>query len=142
MLDSTCNAIGNFIATALLYPTYTIFMATAFLPFFLLDPYIRTFVSGCQPHSCHRHFIDPRHIGCTTHLWAAFHISITPCLGNSLPTSPGFRHQPFGLRLPEYQGGRFRALPRHSTLWIISSPKKLQFFLIADIDFLPFEWYN
>ena len=43
MLDSTCNAIGNFIATALLYPTYTIFMATAFLPFFLLDPYIRTF---------------------------------------------------------------------------------------------------
>ena len=29
MLDSTCNAIGNFIATALLYPTYTIFMGAA-----------------------------------------------------------------------------------------------------------------
>ena len=81
MLDSTCNAIGNFIATALLYPTYTIFMATAFLPFFLLDPYIRTFVSGCQPHSCHRHFIDPRPIDRTIHLWTAFHICLTALFG-------------------------------------------------------------
>ena len=81
MLDSTCNAIGNFIATALLYPTYTIFMATAFLPFFLLDPCIRTFVSGCQPHSCHRHFIDPRPIDRTIHLWTAFHICLAALFG-------------------------------------------------------------
>ena len=91
-----------------------------------LEPLLHRFVSQSR-HTHHRYFIDPRHIGHTIHLWTAFHISITPCLGDFLPTSPGFRHQPFGLRLPEYQGRRFRALPHHSTFWIISSTKKFSF---------------
>ena len=118
MLDSTCNAIGNFIATALLYPTYTIFMATAFLPFFLLDPYIRTFVSGCQPHSCHRHFIDPRPIDRTIHLWTAFHICLTALFGRF---SADFnvlcqRRILHSFASNVVSGERFRALPHHSTL--------------------------
>lgn len=59
----------------LLYPTYAIFTAVTFLSLFLLDLYIQTFASGSQPHSHHRHFIEPRPIECTTHLWAAFHNS-------------------------------------------------------------------
>ena len=123
MLDSTCNAIGNFIATALLYPTYTIFMATAFLPFFLLDPYIRTFVSGCQPHSCHRHFIDPRPIDRTIHLWTAFHICLTALFGRF---SADFnvlcqRRILHSFASNVVSGERFRALPHHSTYRITSS---------------------
>ena len=88
MLGSACNATGYFIATNLLYPTYTVFTAAAFLLLFLLDLCIRTFASGSQPHSCHRHFIDPRPIDCTTHLWAAFHNSpLGLCLDSSQPTS-------------------------------------------------------
>jgi hypothetical protein len=67
-------------------------------------------------------------MGHTIHLWIAFvALFYQPQYGDFLPTSPGFRHQPFGLRLPEYQGGHFRALPHHSTLWIISSTKKIYF---------------
>lgn len=122
MLDSTCNAIGNFIATALLYPTYTIFMATAFLPFFLLDPCIRTFVSGCQPHSCHRHFIDPRPIDRTIHLWTAFHICLAALFGRF---SADFnvlcqRRILHSFASNVVLGERFRALSHHSTLRNIS----------------------
>ena len=123
-LDAACNGVWCFIVKAFTPPHLPHnLVGYTFLCSQRLEPLLHRFVSQLR-HTHHRYFIDPRHIGCTTHLWAAFHISITPCLGSSLPTSPGFRHQPFGLRLPEYQGGRFRALPRHSTLWIISSPKK------------------
>lgn len=37
-----------------------------------MDPYLRRFVSTLIVHSLHGQFIDPRHIGHTTHLWAAF----------------------------------------------------------------------
>lgn len=49
-------------------------------------------------------------------------------IGHDLPISLGFRHQPFGLRPPEYQRGYFKALPFHSTLWIISSTKRVFIF--------------
>ena len=39
-------------------------------------------------HSHHGYLIDPRHIGCTIHLWTAF-VSLT-CYGISLPALPGF----------------------------------------------------
>ncbi len=88
MPDSAYNAIGYFSATTLLYPAYTIFMATAFLLFFLLDRFIRTFDSGSQPHSYHRHFIDPRPINRTVHLWTTFHASLFWLrLGSLQPTS-------------------------------------------------------
>ena len=139
MLDSTCNAIGNFIATALLYPTYTIFMATAFLPFFLLDPYIRTFVSGCQPHSCHRHFIDPRPIYRTIHLWTAFHICLTALFGRF---SADFnvlcqRRILHSFASNVVSGERFRALPHHSTSWIVSSPNIWNFRSFVNAWFCP-----
>ena len=122
-LDAACNGVWCFIVKAFTPPHLPHnLVGYTFLCSQRLEPLLHRFVSQLR-HTHHRYFIDPRHIGCTTHLWAAFHISITPCLGSSLPTSPGFRHQPFGLRLPEYQGGRFRPIPRHSTLWIISSPK-------------------
>ncbi len=76
MLGDACNTARSFIATALLDLTHTTFVATAFLPFFLLDTFIRVFVSGSQPHSCHENFIDPRPIDRTIHLWTAFHNSI------------------------------------------------------------------
>ena len=123
-LDAAFNGVWCFIVKAFTPPHLPHKFVRGHISVFKrLEPLLHRFVSQLR-HTHHRYFIDPRHIGRTTHLWAAFHISITPCLGSSLPTSPGFRHQPFGLRLPEYQGGRFRALPRHSTLWIISSPKK------------------
>ena len=51
-----------------------------------IDPYIRKFVSRLR-HSRHRHFIDPRHIGCTIHLWTAFGVwhSADSRYGRSLP---------------------------------------------------------
>ena len=76
MLGDAYNTARSFIATALLDLTHTTFVATAFLPFFLLDTFIRVFVSGSQPHSCHENFIDPRPIDRTIHLWTAFHNSI------------------------------------------------------------------
>lgn len=72
------NIIRSFIATALLNLTHTTFVATTFLPFFLLDLYIRVFVSGSQPHPCHENFVDPRPIDRTIHLWTAFHIGKLP----------------------------------------------------------------
>ncbi len=97
--------------------------ANAFLRHQRLEPLLHRFVSQSR-HTHHRYFIDPRHIGHTIHLWTAFvALFQQPQDGSSLPTSPGFGHQPFGLRPPEYQGGRFKALPFHSTLRIISSPR-------------------
>lgn len=89
----------------------------------VLDPYIRKFVSAFA-HSNHERFIDPRRIGYTAHLWAAFVSDLSAWLTASLrrlyraPDGQRFRlHRP-----PEYQGRRFRALPLHSTYRIISSP--------------------
>ena len=76
MLGDACNTARFFIATALLNPTHTTFVAAAFLPLFLLDLYIRVFVSGSQPHPRHENFIDPRPIDRTIHLWTAFHNSV------------------------------------------------------------------
>jgi hypothetical protein len=49
-------------------------MAIAFLLYSVLDPYIRTFASGSQPHSNHRYFIDPRP-NTLGHLWLDFAFS-------------------------------------------------------------------
>lgn len=78
VLAGACNAARSFIATCLLNLTHATFVTAAFLPLFLLDHFIRGFVSGSQPHSCHESFIDPRPIDRTIHLWTAFHISIQP----------------------------------------------------------------
>ena len=48
------------------------FSPIAFLQFQVLDSYLRKFVSWVYQHSNHSYFIDPRHIGHTTHRWAAF----------------------------------------------------------------------
>lgn len=63
----------------------------AFLHLKFVDPYFRKFVRPFG-HSHHRYFLDPRHIGHTTHLWAAFavRLSADSRCGVSLPTSPGF----------------------------------------------------
>lgn len=54
------------------FPTLTMISHTrAFLHDTFLDPYIRRFVRPFG-HSHHRYFIDPRHIGDTSHLWDAF----------------------------------------------------------------------
>ena len=101
-LDAACNGVWYFIVKALTLPHLPHnSVSNTFLYCQRLEPLLHRFVSQLR-HTHHRYFIDPRHMGYTTHLWAAFHISVTPCLGSSLPTSPGFRHQPFGLRLPEY----------------------------------------
>ena len=76
VLAGACNTARSFIATCLLNLTHATFVAAAFLPLFLLDHFIRGFVSGSQPHSRHESFIDPRPIDRTIHLWTAFHISI------------------------------------------------------------------
>jgi len=56
-----------------------------------LDPYIRRFVSSLG-HSDHRHFIDPRPVGDTIHLWTAFVVLFCqPHYGRSQPTSPSSR---------------------------------------------------
>ena len=74
---------GHFYST-----TLTIHLdPAAFLQHVGLDPYFRRFVRPLG-HSNHRHFIDPRHIGNTIHLWTAF---VLRGHGYSLPTSPGFR---------------------------------------------------
>ena len=68
-----------------------------------IDPYIRKFVSTFV-HSHLEHFIDPRHIGNTIHLWTAFH-SLT-CLDYSLPTSPSFWPISFRLHTPVGVSGK------------------------------------
>lgn len=86
----------------------------------LIDPYIRGFRQVAY-HSDHRQFIDPRHVSDTAHLWAGF-VAKSGFYGRLLPTSPGYPTSVVSHRSrPEYQGERFRALPLHSTLWIISS---------------------
>lgn len=101
----------------LLYPTYAVFTAMAFLPYPVIDLYIRAFVSGSQPHSGHRYFIDLRP-NTPGHLWLGFALSPKgDSRGCRQPTSACCvsrgKYVPF---LPtQYQGKRFRALPRHST---------------------------
>ena len=46
----------------------------AFLPYPVIDLYIRAFVSGSQPHSGHRRFIDLRP-NTPGHLWLGFALS-------------------------------------------------------------------
>ena len=46
----------------------------AFLPYPVIDLYIRAFVSGSQPHSGHRYFIDLRP-NTPGHLWLGFALS-------------------------------------------------------------------
>ena len=77
-----------------------------------------------REHSNHRQFIDPRHVGNTIHLWTAFvwalyffHLRLLSAAFTELLT--GAVSCP---RQSEYQGRRFRALPRHSTYRIVSSP--------------------
>ena len=67
-----------------------------FLCTLCLDSYIRKFVRHLC-HSHHEHFVDPRHIGYTLHLWSAFVVWLfaDSQYGISLPTSPGFRPSAF-----------------------------------------------
>jgi len=111
--------IDNFYSSTLtvIYHIYT-FLYNRFL-----DPYIREFVSPFG-HSNHGYFIDPRPVGSTIHLWMAFvcgipliHLRLLSADFTELLTKVVSHH-----RQSEYQGERFRALPHHSTLWIISSP--------------------
>ena len=117
----------------LLYPTHVASLRLQHFCCILgLDPYIQRFISGfASPHTHHEHFIDPRHIDSTIHLWTAFH-SMT-CLGYFLPTSTSFRPLKFFhfKRLSQYQRERFRALPRHSTPRIISSPKLKNYYVLC-----------
>lgn len=46
----------------------------AFLPYPVIDLYIRAFVNGSQPYSEHRYFIDLRP-NTTGHLWLGFALS-------------------------------------------------------------------
>ena len=83
-----------------------------------LDPYIRVFVSP-HGHSNHRHFVDPRP-NAHSHLWLALHLTLflmlTAGRANAVSrlhraSDPGsFPPTPVGVL-----GGRFRALPLHST---------------------------
>ena len=121
-LDGACNTVRFFIATALLNPTHTTFVAAAFLPLFLLDLYIRVFVSGSQPHPRHENFIDPRPIDRTIHLWTAFHICLAALFGRF---SADFnvlcqRRILHSFASNVVLGERFRALSHHSTLRNIS----------------------
>ncbi|TCS78871.1 hypothetical protein EDD59_11084 [Muricomes intestini] len=121
VLADACNTARSFIATALLNLTHTTFVATAFLPLFLLDIFIRVFVSGSQPHSCHENFIDPRPIDRTIHLWTAFHNSIS-LFGRfsadfNVLCQLRILHS---LASNVVLGERFQALPLHSTLQNIS----------------------
>ena len=56
------------------YPTYAVFTAMAFLPYPVIDLYIRAFVNGSQPYSEHRYFIDLRP-NTPGHLWLGFALS-------------------------------------------------------------------
>lgn len=132
-LDAACNGVWCFIVKAFTPPHLPHKLVGGRISALeRLEPLLHRFVSQSR-HTHHRHFIDPRHIGHTIHLWTAFvALFQQPQDGDSLPTSPGFGHQPFGLRPPEYQGGRFKALPFHSTLRIISSTKRIAVFTNQD----------
>ena len=140
-LNAACNGVWRFITKALTPPHLPHkFVRGRISTLERLEPLLHRFVSQLR-HTHHRYFIDPRHIGCTTHLWAAFHISITPCLGSSLPTSPGFRHNLLSYAcwsIREGVSGRYPVIPPFGLSVLLRSFN----FLIADIDFLPFEWYN
>ena len=58
-----------------------------FLPYPVIDLYIRTFVSGYQPHSGHRRFIDPRP-NAPGHLWLGFTLSRTRARDSSRRRQP------------------------------------------------------
>ena len=91
-----------------------------FYMFDLIDPYIRGFRQVVY-HSDHRHFVDPRHVSDAAHLWADF-VAKSGFYGRLLPPLPGSPTPVVSHRSKsEYQGERFRALPRHSTPRIISS---------------------
>lgn len=90
----------------------------------LIDPYIREFVSPLIGHSHHRHFVDPRRVICTYHLWDAFvsrFRAATADFRRLHRASDGLRFRI--CRQSEYQRARFRTLPLHSTPWITSSPR-------------------
>ena len=71
-LDSACNTVRYFTMSNLTLPHYRRTLRTThFYALLSLDPYIRSFVRRSR-HSYHMHFIDPRPIGYTIHLWTAF----------------------------------------------------------------------
>ena len=71
-LDSACNTVRYFTMSILTLPHYRRTLRTThFYALLSLDPYIRSFVRRSR-HSYHMHFIDPRPIGYTVHLWTAF----------------------------------------------------------------------
>ena len=86
VLAGACNIARSFIATCLLNLTHATFVTTAFLLLFLLDHFIRGFVSGSQPHSRHESFIDPRPIDRHPPL-DIFPHQHSACLDGSQPTS-------------------------------------------------------
>ena len=71
-LGSACNTAGHFIHLTFTLPhCHHMKTVCTFLCSRNIDPYIRSFV-GRSRHSRHIHFIDPRPIGYTVHLWTAF----------------------------------------------------------------------
>ena len=71
-LDSACNTVRYFTMSNLTLPhCRRTLRTTHFYALLSIDPYIRSFVRRSR-HSHHIHFIDPRPIGYTIHLWTAF----------------------------------------------------------------------
>ncbi len=71
-LDSACNTVRYFTMSNLTLPhCRRTLRTTHFYALLSLDPYIRRLVRRYR-HSHHIHFIDPRPIGYTIHLWTAF----------------------------------------------------------------------
>ncbi len=71
-LDSACNTVRYFTMSNLTLPhCRRTLRTTHFYALLSLDPYIRRLVRRYR-HSYHIHFIDPRPIGYTVHLWTAF----------------------------------------------------------------------
>lgn len=81
-LGGACNAAGIFILTTLTRPhAHRHRRQPHFCGSFVLT---RTFGASSvrsTAHSHHGYFIDPRHIGCTIHLWTAFHSNLAILFG-------------------------------------------------------------
>ena len=141
-LDAACNGVWCFIVKAFTPPHLPHkFVRGRISTLERLEPLLHRFVSQLR-HTHHRYFIDPRHIGHTIHLWTAF-----VALFNSRKAVALCRlHRASDTSLldcacrsiREGVSGRYPVIPPFGLSVLLRSFN----FLIADIDFLPFEWYN
>ena len=100
-----------------------------FLPYHAIDPYIRAFVSHYDILTIgiiSTSGVSSAHPTAGALSTARLHA----CLGKLPPTSAGSVRFDFckSCRTPQYQGRRFRALPRHSTCRNISSSSQYSSF--------------